>query len=92
MKQDPVKEIQKIIAFLGLPCPELRDPSSAKFQHVLKESGIDAMKDYVEENYRTAFAGASETGWCVFRSISDTLIRQACICFIKCEAHICIYH
>ncbi|XP_022704406.1 sulfotransferase 1C2-like isoform X1 [Varroa jacobsoni] len=63
MKQDPVKEIQKIIAFLGLPCPELRDPSSAKFQHVLKESGIDAMKDYVEENYRTAFAGASETGW-----------------------------
>lgn len=63
MKRDPIKSIQEIISFLELPCPELKDTASAKFQNVLKESGIDAMKDYVQENYKTALGGAAEAEW-----------------------------
>ena len=63
MKRDPIKSIQEIISFLGLTCPELKDTNSAKFQNVLKESGIDAMKDYVQENYKKAMGGAAEAEW-----------------------------
>lgn len=67
MKRDPIREILKIVDFLKLPSAELKDPTSNKFQHVLKESGIDAMKDYVQENYKTALGGANETEWLVSR-------------------------
>ncbi|OQR78186.1 sulfotransferase family cytosolic 1B member 1-like [Tropilaelaps mercedesae] len=63
MKRDPIKEILKIVSFLDLPYPQLRDPFSQKFQRVLKESGIDAMKNYVQENYKTALGGSKEADW-----------------------------
>ncbi|XP_003747650.1 sulfotransferase family cytosolic 1B member 1 [Galendromus occidentalis] len=63
MKRDPIKSIQKIISFLELSCSQLSDPNSAKFQRVLVESGIDAMKDYIQENYKTALGGNAEAEW-----------------------------
>lgn len=63
MKKDPEAAVLRIAKFLDVRDPDLLDPESNRFQEVVHDSSIDAMKEHFKASYRNAMGAGGVDQW-----------------------------